>query len=436
MSDRGGFRLNTHALASGALLAAAIVAGTAAAACSSSAPASDAVTPASAAAADAAVGPHVDLADQPVDGLGDDVLADFQEGDTAFGLPLRDADGLGPLYIRASCGACHTSGLRGPGFVQKMSVVLADGITPAPDQTSVLAYGPTERPNVAAGAKTPIAAPSNVPNVRVSTRVGPSVLGRGYMEAVLDSEIERMEREQSTRTDGIHGRINHVLFQGVTTADARFHTMKKGDPAIGRFGFKARVSTLDDFTADALLGDMGITNPLRPDELPNPDHLTDDDKPGVDVGLASVAKRANYMRLIAIPRRETLSDAGKALFAQAKCDVCHAPSLKTRSDYPFTPLANIDAPVYTDFLLHDMGDGLADGLSGADGQAGPRDWRSAPLIGLRFYVTFLHDSRAHSIREAIELHGGPGSEANDSVATFSALSSADQQTLLDFVTAL
>src|SRR5262249_52943988 len=159
------------------------------------------------------------------------------------------------------------------------------------------------------------------------------------------------------------------------------------------------IATLDEFTADALQGDMGITSPLRPIEFANPDGLTDDLKPGVDVTAESVNARATYMRLIAIPRRTGLADAAKELFDEVKCSACHVPSLKTRADYPLPLLAGIDAPIFTDLLLHDMGDELADGM--VDGEAASRDWRTSPLIGLRFNKTFLHDGRAHSIEEAI-----------------------------------
>ena len=116
------------------------------------------------------------------------------------------------------------------------------------------------------------------------------------------------------------------------------------------------------------------------------------------------------------------------------CSACHAPSLKTRADYPIAQLADIDAAVFTDFLLHDMGDALADGM--VDGQAGSRSWRTAPLIGLRFNRTFLHDGRASSIEDAIVMHGGPGSEAAGAVEHFNNLSEADRQVLLDYVGAL
>src|SRR5262249_26272046 len=109
-------------------------------------------------------------------------------------------------------------------------------------------------------------------------------------------------------------------------------------------------------------------------------------------------------------------------------------SLKTRADYPIAELAGIDAPVFTDLLLHDMGDALADGMT--DGTAGPRDWRTAPLIGRRFARTFLHDARASSIEEAILLHKGPDSEAAESVQQFQGLADDERRTLVDYVGAL
>jgi CxxC motif-containing protein (DUF1111 family) len=357
----------------------------------------------------------------------------FLNGDRMFETPLRDADGLGPLYTRTSCGACHVSGARGPGAVQKMAVVLADGFTPSDDQ-SPLPFGNTVHPLYTGGGTKAILPPQDpLLHVKVSTRVGPPIIGRGYVEAVLDSEIERVALEQKSRPDAIHGRVNHVVYASEANPDTRFHRHQKGDIVIGRFGLKGRVATLDDFTADALQGDMGITSPLRPTEFKNPDGLTDDLKPGIDVNIDSVNVRATYVRLTAIPNR-TFDIKGAALFTQTQCSACHVPTLKTRADYPIVALANIDAPIYSDILLHDMGDLLADGIR--DGEASSRDWRTPPLIGLRFYKTFLHDSRASSIEEAILLHDGKGSEAAGSVAAFRALSPADKATLLAFVHSL
>ena len=397
--------------------------------CSSSSPS---VTDSSDAGTVTIAGDPVDI---PINGVTKDQVAIFQKGDELFDLPLHEYDGLGPLYTRPSCSACHDSAVRGPGLVQKMVVVNADGISTASDQ-SKLPFGHTVHPLLAAGAKTAIVPPADDPSVKVSMRVGPPVIGRGYLEAIDDAEIVRVAAAQAARPDGIHGRVNHVVYASEANPDTRFHTHQKGDIVIGRFGLKARVATLDDFTADALQGDMGITSPLRPTEFANPDGLTDDLKPGVDVDIDSVNNRAMYVRMLAIPRRVASqpSDLGPTLFDQMKCSACHVPTMHTRADYPLTILANLDAPVFTDLLLHDMGDALADGM--VDGEAGARDWRTSPLIGLRFNKTFMHDGRARTIDEAILQHDGPGSEASEAIQLYRALSDSGRQALVDYVSAL
>ena len=373
-----------------------------------------------------------DRFDVPIDGLSKEDVDAFAAGDELFDLSLRPFDGLGPLYTRSACGDCHGEGVRGPGLVQKMVAVEADGVTPSADQ-SLFPFGHTVHPLLAAGATTPIMPPTNAPNVKVTIRVGPPILGRGYMEAVEDSEIERVAAEQAARADMIHGRVNYVTYTSQPNPDTRFHTHQPGDRVIGRFGLKARIAAVDDFTADALQGDMGITSPLRPTEIPNPDGLSDDLKQGVDVTADSVNKRATYVRTTAIPMR--VPDAhGLQLFTDAKCVVCHAPSLKTRADYPIALLAGIDAPVFTDMLLHDLGDGLADGI--VEGLATGRDWRTAPLIGLRFNRSFMHDGRASDVPGAIAAHAGPGSEANESVSLYQALGAGDRAALEAFVESL
>ena len=384
----------------------------------------------------------VDVFDAPVSGISGELEADFNDGDLLFGTPLRGSDGLGPLYTRSSCDSCHTEGVRGPGLVKKMSVVEADGVTPALDQ-SMLAFGHTVHPLVVSrGAElpdpTPILPPSDQSRVKVSSRIGPPVIGRGYIEAIADSEIERVAAEQAERQDEIHGEVNRVLYASEPNIDTSFHTYQKGQTVIGRFGVKARIATLDDFTADAFQGDMGITSPMRPEEFANPDGLTDDGKPGPDVDYSSINLRTTYIRLLAIPDR-ALSERGAELFAATECATCHVPALRTRADYPIAALADIDAAVYSDLLLHRMGNELADGLPARmdlDGEADSFEWRTAPLIGLRFNRTFLHDGRAKNIEEAVLLHRGEGSQANGAVDLFEALSTDDRAGLLEFVEAL
>jgi CxxC motif-containing protein (DUF1111 family) len=442
-----------HALWASAICASSVIA----AACSSSSSPAQAPADSGTPASDVAI-QQGDPSDVPVDGLPDALVKLFNDGDSEFDSSLYPADGLGPLYTRDSCGGCHDNAARGPGLVQKMVFVGTDGLTPVANQSVFLPFGNTEHPLAVTqipGVKTHLLPPdldggllfdpdagdggeidAGSDQLKVSIRLGPPVLGRGYMEAVADSEILRMESEQATRTDGIHGHVNHVTFVSLPNPDQTYDTNKTGDTVIGRFGLKARIATLDEFVADASQGDMGITTPMRPTEIANPDGITDDLKPGIDLTADEMNSRAMYMRLIAIPSRAP-NPAGKALFEQATCNVCHAESLQTSATYPTAVLANIAAPIYTDMLLHDMGDTLADSVTGGNEfEAGPRDWRTSALIGLRFDHAFLHDGRAPTIDAAILQHDGTGSEAHNAVSLYKALSPTDQQTLLEFVGSL
>jgi CxxC motif-containing protein (DUF1111 family) len=371
----------------------------------------------------------VNASDVPIDGLSSADVAKFNDGDALFDLPFRPVDGLGPLFIRTSCSACHQEGSRGPGLVQKMAIVEADGVTPAADQ-SALAYDHTVRQGLAAGATTPIT-PPDLASVKVSIRLGPPVLGRGYIEAVDDAELTRVATEQAGRTDGIHGKIGRATFASVPNPDTTYSSYQQGQTVLGRFGLKSRIATIDDFTADAFQGDMGLTTPMRPTELVNPDGLADDQRAGVDLDLAHVDRISFYLRRIAIPRRVGLTDRGAALFEQTACAACHVPTLRTRASYPIPQLAGIDAPIYSDLLLHDMGAAFADGMT--DGGAASSSWRTAPLIGLRFARTYLHDGRAQSVTDAVLAHDG---EARGAALAFQALSQDDQHILIEFVEAL
>ncbi|MES1205580.1 MAG: di-heme oxidoredictase family protein [Pseudomonadota bacterium] len=383
----------------------------------------------------------VDRPDQPLATATRQEIARFQAGDRLFELPFREPDGLGPLFIRASCEACHQADGRGPGLVGKMVVVQQDGVTAAADQ-SALAYGTTQRPHVAAGARRPLGVPgadtlaqAAAPAVRTTFRLPPAVFGRGYLEAVADSEIERLATRAAGRHDGIRGRINRVRYESEANPGTAVHRHRHGQSGIiGRFGLKARIATLDEFAADALQGDMGLTSPVRPAEPPNPDGLTDDAKPGVDITGDDLNTLADYLRLLEIPHRAGDTDRGRDLFARALCAECHVPALATRTDYPIAALADRQAPVFTDFLLHDMGAQLADGIT--DASAAPGEWRTAPLIGLRFSPAFMHDGRAKTVEEAVLAHEGPGSEANVAVARFRAFEAAARSELIRFVEGL
>jgi CxxC motif-containing protein (DUF1111 family) len=370
--------------------------------------------------------------DLPLAGASVEQQRAFRAGDALFEQAFDEVDGLGPVYVRPSCTGCHLRGGRGPAQTQRMAVVSASTGEPVES----LPYGALVRPLVIAGAVTPVLPPDGgLPAgavLLVTTRVAAPVFGRAYLEAIADSEIERVAAEQSLRADGIHGRVNRVTFHSLGTVDPRFPVHAAGEAGlIGRFGVKARLATLDDVVAEALQGDLGLTSKLRPVELPNPDGLRDDLLPGIDVPDGSLAALVEYTRLLEIPPRATPDARGAMLFESIGCAVCHVPSLRTRADWPTPQLANIDAPVFSDLLLHDMGSDLADGQ--AEESASPRQFRTAPLIGLSYLSAYLHDGRASTLREAVVAHGAEGSEALGTVGRFEALSPEDQDALLAYV---
>nr|HEX4315338.1 di-heme oxidoredictase family protein [Kofleriaceae bacterium] len=368
--------------------------------------------------------------DVPIAGLSAPDLATFERGKAEMAKQYGDSDGLGPLFIAQSCVSCHQDGGRGPGSVDKMVMVGSDGYSTGSDQ-SELPWGNTVREGLTAGAHTPIVPPM-VPGVLVTTRLPPQLLGRGYIEAVDDAEIERVQMDQATRSDAIHGVINHVRYDQTPNPDSTFGTFTQGEThLVGRFGLKARDVVIDEFVAGSYVGTFGLTSPMALVEQVNPDGLTDDDKRGVDLTMDPIDDVVFYVRRVAIPPRTGASDAGAQLFDQVQCSACHVPSLKTRADYPIAQLAGIDAPIYSDLLIHDMGPALADGLT--DQSAFSTGWRTTPLIGVRFATAYLHDGRATSVRDAITAHAG---EAAAAATAFASLSAADQQTLIDFVSAL
>lgn len=356
-----------------------------------------------------------DPTDQPLASLTAEERRVFDEGDALFDRTYRESQGLGPVYIRARCASCHEADSRGPGAVERLIAVEADGFTPARDQ-SVMPWGPVLRPLYAPPATRGITAPARTDGLLATRRVGPAVFGRGWMEAIDDREIERVAAEQAAGAV-LRGRVPRLM-----------------DGRIGRFGLKSRVVTLDAFSADALRGDMGITSPVFPDEVPNPEGITDDAVPGTDVGTEVVRALGGYVQGLAIPRRGAQDPLGRSAFERAGCAGCHVPSLATRADAPIAAMRGARAEVYSDMLLHDMGTSLADGS--VEGAAGPRDWRTAPLIGLRFFRAFLHDGRARSLDEAVRMHRGDGSEANDSVDRYAALPDPERRALLAFLQTL
>ncbi|MEQ1881502.1 MAG: di-heme oxidoredictase family protein [Burkholderiales bacterium] len=267
-------------------------------------------------------------------------------------------------------------------------------------------------------------------DVMISLRVAQPLVGIGLLDAVSEKTLLAIARTQ--RANGINGRPNYVW-------DAVNQRM-----AMGRYGWKANVPNLKMQIAAAAIGDMGVNSTLYPEQnCPPAQTLCANMLPGnlPEIIGPEIDSLALWMQGLAVPARRDVADArvqrGAALFEQARCAMCHVPELKTGNTAPLPQLANQTFRAYTDLLLHDMGEGLADGRP--DFQAGPRDWRTPALWGLGLSetvtgrATLLHDGRARNVSEAILWHGG---EAQKSRQMFSEMSKADREALVKFVEAI
>ena len=375
-------------------------------------------------------------------------------------------DGLGPLFNTRSCSACHAkdgrSGPPGPG--QPLSTMLlrisVPGVGPhrgpQPDPT----YGDQIQGQAIPGVPreadvfvTYEEVPGKFPdgenfslrephytitnfnygppatNLLTSPRVAPALIGLGLLEAVPEETLLALVTEQQRAGNGIAGRINFVWDRSA------------GKTVPGRFGWKAEQPSVFQQTAMAFAGDMGITSSLVPEEnhtareeacahCPSGGNPEASDKILGDV--------ASYSQTLGVPARRNWDDPlvlrGKELFTRANCATCHIPKLQT-GDFPALPeLSRQTIRPYTDLLLHDLGDGLADHRPVFD--ASGRDWRTPPLWGIGLvskingHTFFLHDGRARNLAEAILWHDG---EAKASREQFRNLPKADREALLAFL---
>lgn len=269
-------------------------------------------------------------------------------------------------------------------------------------------------------------------DTQFSVRIAPPMIGLGLLEAIPESALLANADPEDRNGDGIRGVANQVW------DDAR------GLRVLGRFGWKAGQPTLAQQNAHAFANDMGLTSRL----LPHDDctatqtdcrNAVNGGEPEVSDSIA--ASVLFYTRNLAVPARRDVDDLavrqGKQLFHQAGCQQCHTPSFTTAADAAEPELANQLIRPYSDLLLHDMGDGLADQRS--EFQANGRQWRTAPLWGIGLTETvsghtqFLHDGRARNLLEAILWHGGEAEPAKQQVLTYDA---EQRSALLAFLNSL
>ncbi len=395
------------------------------------------------------------------------------------------SDGLGPLFNARACQSCHLKDGRGhppegsadstsmflrlarpartederqavaelkavnfpdPTYGGQLQDLAVPGL--AAEGRMVITY--SEEPVTLAGGETvslrrphygvaDLAYGPLAPDTTLSPRIATPMIGMGLIQAIADADILARADPEDRDGDGISGRA----------ARARDH--RTGELKLGRFGWKAQNVSVRDQSSSAFKGDIGISTPDAPHPFGDcteaqakclvmptgvQKRLGDTEAPDPVLDLVTF-----YSENLAPPARRDIDDAtvleGKSLFYASGCVACHTPKYVTsRKAENKAHRFQLVWP-YSDFLLHDMGEGLADGQEVGD--ASGREWRTQPLWGIGLtervngHTFFLHDGRARNLTEAILWHGGEAQAARD---TFAGLAADDRKALIAFLESL
>jgi CxxC motif-containing protein (DUF1111 family) len=435
-----------------------------------------------------------DAFSEPSANLSFEERADFSIGNGIFRRnwviapsSTQAADGLGPLYNARACQLCHLKDGRGhpptgpddsgvsmflrlsvpPATEAERELLASHRANVIPDPTyggqlqdlAIPGHLPEGRmaidyediPVELAGGETvhlrapsyriadPAYGPFDPKTMMISPRMAPPMIGLGLLEAIAPEDILAHADPDDADHDGISGRPNQVW------SEAEHKVM------LGRFGWKAGEPSIDQQGGHALAGDVGIGNPIQPAAwgdctapeakcraAPNGNSPQYDD---LEAPRQVMDQILFYSRNLAVPARRDVDDPtvleGKRLFYTSGCTGCHRPKFATRRAWPVEALAGQLIWPYTDLLLHDMGEGLADHRP--EGEATGREWRTPPLWGIGLTGTvnghtfFLHDGRARNLTEAILWHGGEAQGARD---VFAKMSKAERDALLAFLKSL
>ena len=277
------------------------------------------------------------------------------------------------------------------------------------------------------------------PDTMLSPRVAPQMIGLGLLEAIAEADIVKNADPEDKNKDGISGKPNRVW------------SGEHNKVMLGRFGLKAGAPSINEQSQGAFAGDMGISVPLHPSGAGECtakqvacQKAVNGNSPqyeNLEAGNQVASLVTFYASHLAVPARRNVAAPevlrGKKLFYESNCIACHTPKYITRKDAPRKEHAKQLIWPYTDMLLHDMGEGLADHRP--EGLANGYEWRTAPLwgIGLTPVVNghsfYLHDGRARSLLEAILWHGGEAQAARDKVV---AMSKQEREDLLRFIESL
>ena len=358
----------------------------------------------------------------PFDMLSNDLNSAFFRGEEAFMRGFTVQEGLGPIFNNNSCVACHPGNGRGTPDLALIRFSMGHDLIPE-------LGGPQFQDKAIPGVPYEII-PAGVDK---SVRLPPPVFGMGLIENIPVETILSYADEFDADGDGISGRPNWV-----TPPDTIPSTEVGGGPGeqLGRFGRKASVSTLVQQVAQAFHQDIGITSSFFPVEHSH----VGDTVPDPEIDASTVMDIVVFLRLLSPPPRGEITpeiNSGEALFEKIGCASCHVPSMQTGAS-PISALNEVNANIYSDFLLHDMGEELADNRP--DASANGREWRTAPLWGTRLVAHFLdgtpfflHDGRATTLEGAIRAHGGEAQKAKEA---FFNLLDKEQRAVIAFLESL
>ncbi len=285
-----------------------------------------------------------------------------------------------------------------------------------------------------------------VENHNIIFRIPTPLFGAGLIEQIPDSAIVANQRSNAPTKAvfGIRGRTN-IQITGLSG-----QTNNNGnDGTIARFGWKAQNKSLLLFSGEAYNVEMGITNELFQTEREEnancqyasvPNSVTDASATTVTEAITAIEKFSLFMRFLAPPTPSADTPGGsrsigngKNLFITTGCALCHTPTYYTGNS-AVAALRYKPVNLFSDLLTHDVGTGLSDGVT--QGEAGPREFRTAPLWGLGQRIFFLHDGRTSDLIAAIRAHSSSGSEANATIGAYNNLSEAQKQDLLNFLRSL
>lgn len=345
---------------------------------------------------------------EAIAGLSAAELAQFEAGKALFEKRFTRTEGHGPDFNTSSCASCHEIPVAGGSAPLYRNFFLAGnsvgGETEGAFEDDQLvarnfSYEREIREAIPQGAQI------------VAQRNTPPLFGTGLFALIPAQDILANRDPADLDADGIRGRIN---LDGID---------------VGRWGFKAQTGVLERFIRGPIFNHMGITSDPLPalaqvvaEDVPTVD---DDGRPDPELSEAELRAILKFLDCLAPPPpepRDATALRGQVVFDQINCSGCHIPNLITDGEPLFA---------YTDLLLHDMGPELADGIE--MGSASGSDFRTQPLWGVRHTAPFLHDGRADTLREAIEMHGGEATQSRD---MFNALSEADKAALIAFLETL